>query len=211
MVIRPRDAEATKASLLKAATEEFAEYGLAGARVDRIAERAGANKRLIYVYFGDKDRLFDAVVDDQSRAVMAAVPLPDGDLVAFAAQRFDYLLANPQARRIAHWRAFERSEPTDEETAAYRARLAAIVQAQREKRLRADIPAADLFALVLRMSESWLAAPSALWAADAANSGAEAVKAGGTDVVDAAGPMAPSRLAEHRTAMLAAVRSSVQP
>src|SRR3954462_15098212 len=99
---RPRDAAATKALLLHAATEEFAEHGLAGARVDRIAERAGANKRLIYVYFGDKDRLFDAVVDDQARAVMTAVPLPDGDLVAFAAARFDYVLANPTVRRIVH-------------------------------------------------------------------------------------------------------------
>ncbi|WP_344667971.1 TetR/AcrR family transcriptional regulator [Catenulispora yoronensis] len=189
---RPRDAEATKAALLRAATTEFAEYGLAGARVDRIAERAGANKRLIYVYFGDKDRLFDAVVDDQSRAVMAAVPLPDGDLVAFAAARFDYILANPEARRIAHWRAFERGEPTEEELAAYRLRLQAIAEAQQRGRVRDDLPAAELFALVLRMSEGWLAAPSALWAA-----------AGGD-------PMAPERLARHRDAMLAAVRSVIQ-
>ncbi|MEA2532746.1 MAG: hypothetical protein QOJ93_557, partial [Actinomycetota bacterium] len=52
---RPRDAEATKELLLAAASEEFAEHGLAGARIDRIAERAGANKRLLYRYFGDKE------------------------------------------------------------------------------------------------------------------------------------------------------------
>jgi AcrR family transcriptional regulator len=51
---RPRDAEATKARLLAAGTEEFAAHGFAGARIDRIAERAGANKRLIYMYFADK-------------------------------------------------------------------------------------------------------------------------------------------------------------
>ena len=189
---RPRDAEATKALLLQAATEEFAEYGLAGARVDRIAERAGANKRLIYVYFGDKDRLFDAVVDDQSRAVMAAVPLPDGDLVAFAAARFDYVLANPQARRIAHWRTFERTTPTAEEVASYRVRLASVAAAQREGRVRADVPAADLFAMVLRMTEGWLAAPPALWAA-----------------AEEAEPMGGGRLGEHRAGLLAAVRSVV--
>jgi len=153
---RPRDAGATKALLLRAATEEFAEYGLAGARIDRIADRAGANKRLIYVYFGDKDRLFDAVIDDQSRSVLRAVPLDDGDLVAFAATRFDYVLANPQARRIAVWRAFERAQPTDEEVASYRARIDSVTAAQAAGRVRADIPAADLFALVLRMTESWL-------------------------------------------------------
>jgi AcrR family transcriptional regulator len=128
---RPRDAAATKALLLRAATAEFAEYGLAGARIDRIADRAGANKRLIYVYFGDKDGLFDAVIDDQSRAVIEAVPLDDGDLVAFAATRFDYVLANPEARRIAIWRAFERTDPTADEVAAYRARLDSVEAGQR--------------------------------------------------------------------------------
>ncbi|MEV6847971.1 TetR family transcriptional regulator [Actinoplanes sp. NPDC051411] len=190
---RPRDSGATKALLLRAATGEFAEYGLAGARIDRIAEKAGANKRLIYVYFGDKDRLFDAVIDDQSRTVTQAVPLTDGDLVAFAATRFDYVLAHPEARRIAVWRAFERSEPTDEEVASYRARLDSVAEAQRAGRLRADIPAADLFALVLRMTESWLSAPAALRAA----AGDTAMSAG--------------RLTEHRAALLAAVRSVVEP
>lgn len=127
---RPRDAAATKALLLRAATEEFAEHGLAGARIDRIADRAGANKRLIYVYFGDKDRLFDAVMDDQTQAVLNAVPLNDGDLVVFAATRFDYVVANPEARRIAIWRGFERTtEPTDAELLAYRARLDGVAAA----------------------------------------------------------------------------------
>lgn len=190
---RPRDAAATKARLLHAATEEFAEYGLAGARIERIADRAGANKRLIYVYFGDKDRLFDAVVDDQAQAMVKAVPLNDGELVAFAVARFDYVLANPATRRIAVWRAFERAEPTDAETASYRQRLDAVTTAQREGRLRADIPAADLFAIVLRMTESWLSAPPALQAA----------------VTDE--PLSSDRLGRHRTALLAAVRSVVQP
>jgi AcrR family transcriptional regulator len=190
---RPRDSEATKALLLRAATSEFAEYGLAGARIDRIAEKAGANKRLIYVYFGDKDRLFDAVIDDQSQAVMRAVPLADGDLVAFAATRFDYILANPAAHRIAIWRAFERAEPTDDEVAAYRDRLAGLTAAQAAGRLRADIPAADLFALVLRMTESWLSTPPALRAA----AGDESMSA--------------DRLKQPRAALLAAVRSVVEP
>jgi AcrR family transcriptional regulator len=190
---RPRDSEATKALLLRAATSEFAEFGLAGARIDRIAEKAGANKRLIYVYFGDKDRLFDAVIDDQSQAVMRAVPLTDGDLVSFAATRFDYILAYPEAHRIAIWRAFERAEPTDDEVAAYRDRLAGLTAAQAAGRLRADIPAADLFALVLRMTESWLSTPPALRAA----AGDESMSA--------------DRLTEHRAALLAAVRSVVEP
>jgi AcrR family transcriptional regulator len=49
-----RDPERTRRRILDAATEEFARFGLGGARVDRIASRAGANKRMLYYYFGDR-------------------------------------------------------------------------------------------------------------------------------------------------------------
>ena len=49
--------------ILRAATEEFARYGLGGARVDRIAARAGANKRMLYYYYGNKEDLFLAVLE----------------------------------------------------------------------------------------------------------------------------------------------------
>jgi AcrR family transcriptional regulator len=58
-----RDPEATRAAILTAATEEFAAFGLGGARVDRIAERAGINKRMLYYYFGQKEDLFLAVLE----------------------------------------------------------------------------------------------------------------------------------------------------
>jgi AcrR family transcriptional regulator len=190
---RPRDSQATKALLLRAATSEFAEYGLAGARIDRIAERAGANKRLLYVYFGDKAKLFDIVVQEQIAAIVAAVPLTDGDLCAFAAARYDYILTRPEAMRIAAWRSFEQPQPAEGETDSFRDRIAAVAAAQQSGKLRADIPAADLFAIVLRLTESWLSAPLALKTAS------------GQD------PMSDHRLREHRAAMLTAVRSITGP
>ncbi|MDM0116465.1 TetR/AcrR family transcriptional regulator [Variovorax sp. J22R133] len=63
MPFRARDPEATKADILAAAKVEFAKLGLAGARVDVIAETSGANKRMIYHYFGGKEQLFEAVVE----------------------------------------------------------------------------------------------------------------------------------------------------
>ena len=60
---RVRDADATRARILKAATREFATLGLGGGRIDMIAERAKANKRMIYHYFGDKEGLFTAVLE----------------------------------------------------------------------------------------------------------------------------------------------------
>ena len=61
----PRDPEATKRRIFDAATTEFASRGVAGARIDRIAAAASANKQLIYAYFGNKQDLFDAVVTEQ--------------------------------------------------------------------------------------------------------------------------------------------------
>ena len=60
-----RDAERTRQRILASATADFAHYGLGGARVDRIARRAGANKRMLYYYFGDKDGLFLAALEER--------------------------------------------------------------------------------------------------------------------------------------------------
>lgn len=59
-----RDAAATRERILKAAKLEFAKKGLAGARVDEIAARAEINKRMLYVYFGNKEDLFLAVLEE---------------------------------------------------------------------------------------------------------------------------------------------------
>jgi AcrR family transcriptional regulator len=71
---RPRrDAEASRRDLLDAAMAEFAEHGHHGARMDRVAERAGVSKPLIYLYFGDKEALYEAVLRE------AYVQIRDGE------------------------------------------------------------------------------------------------------------------------------------
>jgi AcrR family transcriptional regulator len=59
-----RDAEATRQRILDAAEAEFSAKGLAGARVDVIARGSGANKRMIYYYFGNKENLYVAVLEN---------------------------------------------------------------------------------------------------------------------------------------------------
>jgi len=61
---KQRDADATQSRILVAAKKEFARHGLAGARVDEIAERSKANKRMIYHYFESKDGLFQRVLEE---------------------------------------------------------------------------------------------------------------------------------------------------
>ncbi len=58
-----RDPDQTRARIMQAAVDEFHAAGLGGARVDRIAAKAGVNKRMLYYYFGSKDDLFLAVLE----------------------------------------------------------------------------------------------------------------------------------------------------
>jgi AcrR family transcriptional regulator len=98
-----RDPDATQARILVAATQEFAKYGLGGARVDRIATRAKSNKRMLYHYFGNKDELFRITVENayaQFRNAEADLQLDNVEPVAaikrLVAFTWDYFLAHPE-------------------------------------------------------------------------------------------------------------------
>ncbi|QMU60146.1 MAG: TetR family transcriptional regulator [Boseongicola sp.] len=106
---RTRDADATKARILDAAKQEFAKLGLGGARVDEIADRAKANKRMIYHYFGSKEDLFKVVMEEAYIGIRAAEQelelenIPPRDalkrLVIFTWQ---YYLENPEFIRLVN-------------------------------------------------------------------------------------------------------------
>ena len=66
---RQRNPTLTKQDILVSARTEFCEFGLDGARVDRIAKRAAANKRLLYHYFGNKEALYSAVLLDAYKEI----------------------------------------------------------------------------------------------------------------------------------------------
>ncbi len=61
-----RNPEATKTQILDAAEEEFARYGLAGARTEPIAANTGVTKAMIHYYFGTKEELYQAVLKRQA-------------------------------------------------------------------------------------------------------------------------------------------------
>src|SRR5258705_5604836 len=145
---RPRNAEATRQRILAAASDEFSRHGFAGARIDRVAGLAVANKRMIYAYFGGKDELYEALMERRIAEWVEAVPFTPNDLGAYAAARFDYMQAHPDVRRLAAWRTFERSKPTTAERAIYQTRIDALRAAQRAGKVSAAIPAADLYAMV---------------------------------------------------------------
>jgi AcrR family transcriptional regulator len=100
---KPRNPKDTKRRILAAAKLEFAKKGLGGARVDDIAARAKANKRMMYHYFGNKDDLFSHVVEDayaEFREREAALELDSLDPVAAVKALitfiWKYFLDNPE-------------------------------------------------------------------------------------------------------------------
>jgi AcrR family transcriptional regulator len=112
-----RDPEQTRARILSAAKAEFARAGLGGARVDRIAALAGANKRMLYYYFDSKDGLFRAVLEvtyehirESEKALhLDAVDPPEAirRLVAFT---WNYYLAHPEFLSLLNSANLHRAE-----------------------------------------------------------------------------------------------------
>jgi TetR/AcrR family transcriptional regulator len=104
---RRRNPALTARDILMAAREEFCEYGFDGARVDRIAERAAANKRLLYHYYGNKEALYSAVLLDAYREIREGEhELHLEELAPIEAMRklvsftFDHFLKNPWFIRV---------------------------------------------------------------------------------------------------------------
>lgn len=129
-----RSAEATKARIFEAAIAEFAAYGIAGARVDRIAKQAQANKQLIYAYFGSKDALFSTVLERTMDELAAEIPMGGDDLPGYVDRLADYHVANPHVLRLLLWEALERGETgvvaESERAEHYRHQAEAIRRAQ---------------------------------------------------------------------------------
>ncbi|MDA2810125.1 TetR family transcriptional regulator [Nocardiopsis sp. RSe5-2] len=109
----PRDAAATRARLLAAARDEFAEHGIGGARVERIAQRAGVNKERIYGHFGNKDALFEAVMVDALSEHTEGIGLPSGDVAEYAGRLYDYHRRNPQLLRLLMWESLHYGEEAE--------------------------------------------------------------------------------------------------
>lgn len=150
-----RDAQETQRKLLEAAAGEFSAYGIAGARVDRIATTAGVNKAMIYSYFGNKEQLFDKVFETQVVAsTVGGVPITPDDLPGYAGRLFDHYQAHPEISRLANWHRLERGADAIPTAVAesQQQKLAAIEKAQSDGTLSARFPAKELLALVLSLS-----------------------------------------------------------
>ncbi|MDX6262682.1 MAG: hypothetical protein QOH84_4370 [Kribbellaceae bacterium] len=152
-----RDAERTRRQILAAAMEEFAERGIAGARVDRIATVAGCNKAMLYAYYGSKDGLFDAVFTVYVELYLAQVGFDPEDLPTYAGRVFDYFERNPGHLRLATWYRMERPERTqlDAVVAVNAERLGALKEAQSAGKVSPDFSPVALLSLIQSIATSW--------------------------------------------------------
>ena len=114
---RVRDADRTRAELLAVATQVFAEDGYSGARVDEIAERTRTTKRMIYYYFGGKEQLYLAVLEQAYTTIREAENnLPVDDLAPVDALRklaeltYDHHREHPDFIRLVSIENIHRGE-----------------------------------------------------------------------------------------------------
>jgi AcrR family transcriptional regulator len=149
-------AEQTKARILDAAFREFAEHGVAGARVDRIAKSAACNKNLIYVYFQSKEALFATVLDQQFSDLYAGLPFTPEDLPGLARRVFDFAEANPDVYRLLAWATLERTAALPAAREREHQRALPFIQAEQESgAIQTDAPPALILMSVMALATAW--------------------------------------------------------
>jgi AcrR family transcriptional regulator len=150
-------ADETRERILEAATAEFAAYGVAGARVDRIAKAAGCNKNLIYIYFENKENLFSTVLARHLARVYEELDFTPDDLPGYAGRIFDFAMAHADLMRLMAWSALER--PPGEQAgriASRDAKVAAMTRAEHSG--PGALPPAFLITVIMTIATAWTAA-----------------------------------------------------
>ena len=153
-----RNAEASKERILDAAFTEFAQHGIAGARVDRIAQAAGCNKNLIYIYFESKETLFATVLQKHLARVYEEIEFTPEDLPGYAVRAFEFALAHPDLMRLVTWFSLEqRVQNPEQRTAVRDEKIAALSKAQKTGHAASTFPPAFMLTAVMALATAWTA------------------------------------------------------
>ena len=162
---RTNDPDRTMADIVEVATQEFADKGLAGARIDEIAAATRTSKRMIYYYFTSKEGLYVAVLEEayrrirqiESNLLLADLP-PEAALRALVGYTFDYQLANPDFVRLVMNENMHRGQYLAQSTAIQKLNVPAInaVESVYQRGVQAGVFRPDIDPLDLHMSISAL-------------------------------------------------------
>jgi AcrR family transcriptional regulator len=153
----------TKDRLLQAAFEEFSKRGFAGARVDEIASRAGANKALIYQYYGDKEALFKHVLECKM-GELNQIALDDPErLPELIGEFFDFHAANPALSKLMLWEALDfggKPVPNEAERKKHLGEHVAQIEAmQAQGLIDPDLDARHALVTLIGMVHVWFSLP----------------------------------------------------
>lgn len=148
--------------ILAAARVEFAQYGLAGARIDRIARTAHASKERLYAHFGDKETLFREVLAEDTAEFFFGISLCRGTIPDFVGDVYDFALHHPEHLRMITWarlEGFALEEPHVEGKPVFDDTLAAIEAAQTVGDVDPAWEPTDLISLLIGIGMAWANSP----------------------------------------------------
>ena len=151
--------------ILDAARAEFARYGLAGARIDRIAKNSNASKERLYAHFGDKQALFRHVVWTDAEEFFRSVEIQPDDVPSFVGDVFDLVQRQPEHLRMITWARLESlaMEPPESDTAPFHEHsLAAIREAQARGLVDQSWDPEDLLVMLFGLGFAWEHLPDAV-------------------------------------------------
>jgi len=157
-----RDPESKKRSLLDAALVEFAAKGLVGTRTEDIASRAGCSTGLVYTYFGSKEGLFDAVLDDITARTVELMPITPEDLPGYAVRLYEAGASSPEVGRFVAWYQLQRgadAEPRTSVEEATREKIADVTAALDAGLISSPLSPGELVLTVQTIARMWATQP----------------------------------------------------
>jgi AcrR family transcriptional regulator len=163
-------ADPVRDRIVAAATAEFSRYGIAGARVDRIAKAAKTSKERVYAYFPSKEALYRFVSAQELAAVAEATRMDPADLPGYAGRVHDYFARHPERFRLMSWGQLELgtgdSLPDDAIRESVVRKVEQLRKAQEAGQLDPAWDPLDILVFVNQIAMSWAAQPDLVPTAD---------------------------------------------
>jgi len=137
---------------------EFSAYGIAGARVDRIAKNAGCNKNMIYIYFENKETLFTTILQKHLTRVYEEIAFTPDDLPGYAVRVFDFAISNPDLMRLMAWFNLEqKADSPVERGQVHEQKVKSLTEAQNAGRVGAAFPPEFILTTIMTIATAWTA------------------------------------------------------
>lgn len=153
------DNDSTRHRIVAAATTEFAQHGIAGARIERIAKAARTSKERVYAYFRGKHDLYRFVAARELKAMAEAVPLSPDDLPGYAIRVHDHVVKHPERLRLMRWGQLEftADAPTSEDPfhIVAEGKVEQLRRAQESGVLDPEWDPRDILVFVSQLATSW--------------------------------------------------------